>query len=265
MSVDARPTTDNVLDAEDLAIFALNFDNVSAPKLAKSEQPSGVEHAWIEVQDQVQSGQEVEVPVHIRGAGALRVVSVALTWNAEVVAPVGLRLGDFLATQGGIVLSPGPGAIDAALLGAREVGIQGEGTLGTVVFRALATGSAGIDFASVFGRDGVNAPVSIETARTMPAAEQTIATGLLPQTPNPFRKDSSVLLGLATPNPVDLSIYSVDGRRVRTLRRERMQPGVYRIPWDGRDNLGRSVASGIFYVRLAIENASFTKTIVYFK
>ena len=265
MSVNGRPMTDNVIDVEDLIILAINYQGVSAPKLPPPTSAQGVEQVWIDLADRVTVGQVLEVPIRLSGAGRLQLVSVALGWDPEIVEPIAVTPGDFLAAQQGIVLSPRAGALDGALLGAREVGIQGEGILGTVTFRAIATGSAGIDFEYAFGRDAANRPVPVETSRTTSAVAALDMTGLLPGTPNPFRQNSPICFGLATATLVDLSIYSADGRHVRTLSRTEMRPGIYRIPWNGTDDLGHAVASGIFYVRLKTKEKSFTTKLVYLK
>ncbi|MBN1824964.1 MAG: T9SS type A sorting domain-containing protein [Candidatus Eisenbacteria bacterium] len=68
--------------------------------------------------------------------------------------------------------------------------------------------------------------------------------------PNPAR--GGVLLSYALPERGDarLRIYSVTGRMIRTLVRETVDPGVRTVEWDGRDDRGRSVPSGVYFARL---------------
>jgi flagellar hook assembly protein FlgD len=47
------------------------------------------------------------------------------------------------------------------------------------------------------------------------------------------------------------SCYNTLGQQVRTLVDEQQEAGFYRITWDGRDEVGRQVASGIYLVRMA--------------
>ncbi len=49
---------------------------------------------------------------------------------------------------------------------------------------------------------------------------------------------------------VKLRIFDVNGRMVRTLVNDARGPGAYTAMWNGRDNLGRSVASGNYYARI---------------
>ncbi len=51
-------------------------------------------------------------------------------------------------------------------------------------------------------------------------------------------------------NSLSLTIYDVRGRRVRILMHEEIAPGSYTIHWDGRDNHGEHVPSGVYFYRL---------------
>jgi flagellar hook assembly protein FlgD len=64
---------------------------------------------------------------------------------------------------------------------------------------------------------------------------------------------------------VELAIYSVDGRRVRTLARGAMDVGEYRMTWDGRDDNGVPVSAGMFFARLSAPQGQFTKSLVYLR
>ena len=68
--------------------------------------------------------------------------------------------------------------------------------------------------------------------------------------PNPFNPSTSIAFGLNGPGQVSLRIYDATGRLVRTLVEESREAGVYHEIWDGRDNGGRAIASGIYFYRL---------------
>ncbi len=50
---------------------------------------------------------------------------------------------------------------------------------------------------------------------------------------------------------VDLAVYGIDGRRVRVLVQGELPAGEHRLTWNGRDDAGRPVASGVYLIRLA--------------
>ena len=81
------------------------------------------------------------------------------------------------------------------------------------------------------------------------------ASSLLHNYPNPFNPETWFPYQLATASDVTFAIYSVDGRLVRTLSLGYQAAGVYRSKsraayWDGRNALGESVASGVYFYTL---------------
>jgi len=67
---------------------------------------------------------------------------------------------------------------------------------------------------------------------------------------NPFAGQASLCYSVPSDGAVDLSIYDVAGRRVRGLVRNNVSAGQHPIIWDGRDDNGSSVATGIYLARL---------------
>ncbi|MBU1676919.1 hypothetical protein KKA85_14210 [bacterium] len=69
--------------------------------------------------------------------------------------------------------------------------------------------------------------------------------------PNPGNPRAEISFILAADVPVDLTVWSADGRRVRTLARgDTYGAGSHAVTWDGRDEGGRQAASGAYLVRL---------------
>jgi Tol biopolymer transport system component len=69
--------------------------------------------------------------------------------------------------------------------------------------------------------------------------------------PNPFNPSTSIQFSLATAGKVNLSIYNVAGQKIRELvSNTEMTPGIHRVLWDGHDDLGKPVSSGIYLSRL---------------
>ncbi len=69
--------------------------------------------------------------------------------------------------------------------------------------------------------------------------------------PNPFNPSTRIEFFLNAQAEVSLAIYDVRGRRVRLLENPHVRPaGVHIIPWDGRDESGRPVASGVYFYRV---------------
>jgi flagellar hook assembly protein FlgD len=68
--------------------------------------------------------------------------------------------------------------------------------------------------------------------------------------------------GVTQPETVHLAIYDVTGRRVRTLRDEILRTGVYEDVWDGRNESGTAMASGIYFARLKVGEAETVRKLV---
>jgi hypothetical protein len=75
--------------------------------------------------------------------------------------------------------------------------------------------------------------------------------------PNPFRESTVILVNVARPGPVDLSILDLEGRVLRHLERGIRAAGRHRIVWNGLDEDGRAVPSGLYFYRLRSENDAF--------
>jgi hypothetical protein len=76
--------------------------------------------------------------------------------------------------------------------------------------------------------------------------------------PNPFNPSTTIRFGLAERAHVRLRIYDVSGRLVKTLVDGARGEGEHLERWNGSDNAGRTVASGVYFYRL--EAGSFMET-----
>jgi hypothetical protein len=84
--------------------------------------------------------------------------------------------------------------------------------------------------------------------------------------PNPFNPRTEIRYDLPAPATVNLRVYSIAGRLVRELLEgERQDPGRYAIPWNGRDDSGERVASGVYYYKLEADGEALTNRMVLLK
>jgi hypothetical protein len=68
--------------------------------------------------------------------------------------------------------------------------------------------------------------------------------------PNPFNMETAIEYALPETAPVKLVIYNILGQQVRVLADEVQPAGYKRITWNGRDDAGNAVSSGIYFIRL---------------
>ena len=78
----------------------------------------------------------------------------------------------------------------------------------------------------------------------------------------PFRESSEIRFQLTETSPVSLRIYSADGRSVRQLLHGERAAGYHSVPWDGRDDQGRLLSQGIYFVRFETGGYQMTKRTV---
>lgn len=77
-----------------------------------------------------------------------------------------------------------------------------------------------------------------------------MAPELRPNYPNPFNSSTLIPYQLGEQADVRLDLFNLLGQRLRSLVDQRQQPGLYRVTWDGRDEQGRSLTSGLYIYRL---------------
>ena len=68
--------------------------------------------------------------------------------------------------------------------------------------------------------------------------------------PNPFNPTTTLHLHLPTGGPVSLTIYNLTGQVIRSLVHQWLEVGYHTFAWDGRDQHGYPVASGVYLYRL---------------
>ncbi len=75
--------------------------------------------------------------------------------------------------------------------------------------------------------------------------------GLAAPAPNPMGAGTSLSFRIATPTPARLEVFDIAGRAVKVLIDETwLEPGLYRVPWDGRDASGAPAPAGLYLVSL---------------
>jgi len=81
-----------------------------------------------------------------------------------------------------------------------------------------------------------------------PSAPQTFA--LLSNYPNPFNPNTTISFSLDNTQDIHLDVFDASGRKIRTLAQGIMQQGRHSMSWNGADDNGNGVPSGIYFCRL---------------
>ena len=99
-------------------------------------------------------------------------------------------------------------------------------------------------------------------ARTEEQIGQPDSPQLQQNAPNPFNSQTILSYFLHAPGPARLEVFSLTGQRVAVLHQGPRQAGYHRLRWNGRDDAGRSVASGMYLYRLVTDEAVLTRKLM---
>lgn len=80
--------------------------------------------------------------------------------------------------------------------------------------------------------------------------------------PNPFNPVTTIQFGIPEPGHVILLVYDISGRQVAVLADGHYKAGEFAKTWDGRDNTGREVGSGIYFARLVAGDFAASRKMV---
>ena len=83
--------------------------------------------------------------------------------------------------------------------------------------------------------------------------------------PNPFNPETDISFRLAEQTRASLVIYNILGEKVKTLVDREMAAGNHTVHWDGKDEAGNPVASGIYFYRLKAKSFDQTKRMLLMK
>jgi hypothetical protein len=89
--------------------------------------------------------------------------------------------------------------------------------------------------------------------------------GLNPNYPNPFNPSTTIEFSLAEEGRVQLEIFNILGQQVKVLTDARYPEGAHAVVWDGRDESGRTVASGVYLYRLVADGYVKSRKMVVLK
>jgi flagellar hook assembly protein FlgD len=91
------------------------------------------------------------------------------------------------------------------------------------------------------------------------------ANKLSPAQPNPFNPKTTIKFSLANQGQVTIEIFDVAGRRVRTLVDDVRGAGAHQAVWDGQNDSGHAVASGLYFARMETKGFSATEKLTLLK
>ena len=222
----------SIRDALMIATFSVDPDNASLPE--------GIGAKLVPlVLDELEEGERVRLT--LRPAADTRAWQAALRWDADELRLVGLSLepAGVHRASGELILA------DVNTSGLEPVEVE------LAARQAVSLAQLERRLEAYTGDFGAGL-VELEVER-VPRTFRLYANR-----PNPFNPETSIRYALPQAEQVELRIYNLQGQLVRTLVSARQAVGVHEVRWNGRDEQGRMVSSGVYLYRL--EAGSFEQT-----
>lgn len=83
--------------------------------------------------------------------------------------------------------------------------------------------------------------------------------------PNPFTNNTIIPFELKESKRIDLKVYNLNGSEIKVIADKMYNAGKYHLLWDGKDENGNQVSSGVYYYVLTIDNQIESKKMIYLK
>lgn len=265
-NVQADLNDDGTVDFADFILFVQSYGmTAQGPSSKPVILPPGVnENAEFSLRlgsERVVVGQNVFVDVSLANVQALMGYGFVLNYDADKfefveAAPTDQ---DLLKSTGGETplfssIANGSGQVSIANAVVNGSEISGGGDIVRLTFRVLQEFSENARFeiaeGLVFDPQQLSNPAVVAGVLDVQTTPTEFA--LLQNFPNPFNPETTIGYELAESADVTLQIYNVVGQVVRTLiAAESQAAGRYQIRWDGMDDRGVSVSSGIYFYRIS--------------
>lgn len=71
--------------------------------------------------------------------------------------------------------------------------------------------------------------------------------------PNPFNPTTTISFSIPDDSKIELSVFNIKGQKVRSLVKDSFESGTHSVVWDGVDDLGKSVSSGVYFYKLKVD------------
>jgi hypothetical protein len=249
----SRPMPDNLINIEDLMMFAMNYDNTDYeyyPRIFPDAEPITIAMNAHSVADVLtltlelggNTGFVKGLDIPIAYGSGLQLVSV----ESGEAWPEGSLL---LNTDHERVIT-----VSGATLGADPI-VEGNGIIAILTF-AITGNDASFELQHMTARTWDNHEVEIVNNPGSYTDNDDLINVVPDENylgsvfPNPFNPSTTIQYGLKDAGNVRLSVFNSRGQLLRTLVNESKSAGTYQIGWNGRDNNGRQVSSGVYFFRM---------------
>ncbi len=276
------PSRDGELDVDDLLAFTANWswfnDNGyynpttlgGAPGIAFSPlgEPvqGGTSITLNSAMSQPLPGGQVKVDINASSPEMLTVAMVRVAYNPAELTLVSAEKGDMLARGGSSVLLntiERDGVVEVCMgrLNREAPGVTGEGTLATLTFQVVAPPETGFEYVYDV-RDWRNDILARGSSQLTEYTGVLTSTVLFQNYPNPLNPRTSIVFALPNKQNVELAVYDLSGRLVKSLVHGPTEAGIHAIEWNGLTEAGEPAASGVYFYKLRAGDTEQSRKLV---
>jgi len=282
---DIIPLPDGKVGIKDLIVFSHMWDwfytsgpggakvIIAAPADVPLTQDVGTVMRPVVDVDAVEVGQEVKVDVWIDDVQDLIAAHAVLTFDPENCEVVTVERGSFLSENGAYVIfmtplideARGAVAINTSCVNGSPLGVDGSGSIATVILRATGEGGVLVSLEECQLRNVDNAAIPVSTrsvAMSVGTERAEEGLGLVRNYPNPANPGTEIEFSLVEDGRVVLTVYNILGQRVRTLVDERRSAGTHTIEWDSTDEEGDLVPVGVYLYGIEVDGTQQMKKLL---
>jgi len=227
-----------------------------------NEDVRAVETAHVSTGDalSVEAGSTTDVPIVVATSKPLAGMQISLKYEVDIMTPGEPATTERTAGMS-IAHNVGDGRIILLLYDVSGKTVApGTGPVVTIPFALSekAEGRSELVFQHVILADEHAHAIPAEVKSVPMTVERALPTtyALSQNYPNPFNPETVIEYELPEESHVTLTVYNVLGQEIRRLENEVKPGGYYKVVWDGKNEFGGQVATGIYFYRL--EAGAFT-------
>jgi len=237
---------------------------------------AGAANLSVEISGEGKPNEEIWLQIKAERVTNLFGIAFELQYSPDMGELLAVEPGNFLGEE--IIFFPNidRSASKLSLGISRKApfeGVSGSGVVARIKMRKATNApvdqTVSVTLQNVMANDPSGAPIMIKAMGRLEEAQTTESAptvfALHANSPNPFNPSTTIKYDLPQTVAVELQIFDRLGRRVRTLVNQLQPAGRYAITWDGRNELGQAIASGVYFYRLRAGEFARTKKLTVVK
>jgi hypothetical protein len=244
---------DDSVGFSDFIAFASAFGTSVKPALTKAAMGAGNANATVSlVATPVKGSSIVDVSIGLEDVSLVAGYQVQFSYDETLLEMLSAKssVASWFSSDDtpGLFVAGRGRAISADVL---KEPIAGAGDILNVQFRLLdPTVSASIELLNVEISDPAGRITTLRSDQIAELRSMPDRFELSQNYPNPFNPETVIPFSVPESGVLRLSIFNILGQEVAVLVDESIQAGFHRVAWNGKDQFNRSVASGLYFVRM---------------